>query len=277
VNVLVIGGDSLIGLALAQALEARGHRVTRTTRRTPVADAIALDLATTLPDSLPQCDVAFFCAAMTGFRANRQEPALAERVNVTAPAELARRLVRAGAKAILLSTSAVLDCQSPYMRADRPYAPRGAYGRNKAAAERAFLALGMQAIVLRLTKVLDRSDSLLREWTAALRSGTTVRAFDNHRFSPLAPRHVIDALIAIGEKGAGGIYQVSGRDDWSYAEFAQELARRLGVPPDRVRPCAAAVPPDELTPYTSLDTSRLTELCGFVPPPAGEVLDKALQ
>ena len=277
---LVIGGDSLVGRALSPALERRGHRVTPTTRRSPRDGWLALDLAKTLPGSLPECEVAFFCAAITGFAANRESPQLAERVNVTAPAELARELTKRGAKVVLLSTSAVLDCQAPRMRADRPYAPRGAYGRHKAAAECAFLALGAQASVLRLTKIMDRADSRLREWTAALREGKAVRAFDDHRFSPLAQEHVVEALIAVAEKGEGGIYQVSGRDDWSYADLARELARRADASPGLVQPCtatSAGIPPDEVTPYTSLDTSRLAALCGFVAPGAVEVLERALQ
>lgn len=270
---LVIGGDSLVGSALADGLQRHGHRVERTTRRAAGEGKILLDLAAPLPATLPDCDVTYFCAAITGFAANRESPALAERVNVTAPAELARRL---SGKIVLLSTSAVLDCQAPHMRADRPYAPRGAYGRYKAAAEQLFIALGSRAIVLRLTKILDRGDSRVGEWMAALRAGKSVRAFADHRFCPIGLEPVVEALIAVGEQGEAGVYQVSGRDDWSYADLAQELARRVRASRDLVQPCAATVPPDEVTPYTSLDTSRLSELCGFVPPPATEVLDRAL-
>ena len=270
---LVIGGDSLVGRALAAGLQKRGHSVTRTTRRPGGEGQLRLDLAAPMPDSLPDCDVAYFCAAITGFAANRESPALAERVNVTAPAELARRV---SGKVILLSTSAVLDCQAPHMRADRPYSPRGAYGRLKAAAERAFLGLGPRATVFRLTKVLDCGDSRLREWSAALRDRKRVRAFADHRFSPIGLDAVVDTLMAVGEKGEGGIYQVSGRDDWSYVDLAHELADRLGAARELVQACAATVPADELTPYTSLDTGRLRALCGFVAPPATEVLDRAL-
>jgi len=199
---------------------------------------------------------------------------------VTAPAQLARDLASRGAKVILLSTSAVLDCQAPHMRADRPYAPRGAYGRYKAASEQAFLALGSRANVLRLTKLVEHGDSRLREWTAALSEGNAVQAFDDHRFSPLGKEQVVDALIAVAEKGDGGIYQVSGRDDWSYADLARELARRVGASPSLVQPCSATsagIPADEVTPYTSLDTSRLAALCGFVSPGAVEVLERALR
>jgi dTDP-4-dehydrorhamnose reductase len=280
VKALVIGGDSVVGRALSPALERRGHRVTPTTRRMPADGWLKLDLAAPLPTSLPECEVAFFCAAITGFAANRESPRLAERVNVSAPAQLARDLASRGAKVILLSTSAVLDCQVPHMRDDRPYAPRGAYGRHKVAAEQAFLALGSRASVLRLTKVVDQGDSRLHEWTAALRQGKAVRAFDDHRFSPLGKEHVVEALIAVAEKGDGGIYQVSGRDDWSYADLARELARRVGASAGLVQACSAAsagIPADEVTPYTSLDTSRLEALHGFAAPGGVEVLERALQ
>lgn len=277
---LVIGGDSLVGRALSEALAKRDHRVTPTTRQGARTGWLTLDLAAQLPSSLPQCDVAFICAAITGFRENRESPALSARVNATAPVDLARRLTGEGTRVVFLSTSAVLDCQAPRMHAGRPYAPRGAYGRNKAAAEQGLLALGPRAMVLRLTKVLHPAEKLLRKWVAALRDGESVRAFDDHRFSPLALEHATQALIAVAEKGSGGIYQASGRDDWSYAELAYELARRLRAPRELVQPCSAtsaAIPDDEITPYTSLDTSRLATLCGFAAPAAAEVLDRVLQ
>ena len=271
---LVIGGESLIGERLFQALQRRGDTAQRTTRRAGRSGEswVELDLAAPLPASLPQCDIAFFCAAMTGFAANRESPVLAHRVNASAPVEIARRLA---ARVVFLSTSAVLDCQEPRMRADRPYAPRGAYGAHKADAERGFLALGERAAVLRLTKVFATGDQRVAQWLRELREGRPIRAFSDHRFSPLAPEHVVGALLAIAERGGAGIYQVSGRDDLSYAELGERLARRCGADPRLVEaiPASTGLPADEVTPYTSLDVSRLQELNGFVAPGADAVLD----
>lgn len=280
-KVLVVGGDASIGRALSTALRARGDRVISTTRRLEQREGdgwIKLDLAGPLID-LPDCDVAFFCAAIASFEACRNHPQLAERVNVSAPAELAARLVARGTRSVLLSTSAVLDCAEPRMRAERPYAPRGLYGVQKAAAERALLRLGPKATVLRLSKVFAQGDKRLADWASSLRRRQPVRAFNDHRISPLTLDQAIHALLALADSGEEGIYQASGAEDLSYAEVAYDLARRLGASPDLVRPCSAAgagIPADEITPYSSLDASRLTHLCGFKPPPASTVLERTL-
>jgi dTDP-4-dehydrorhamnose reductase len=280
VNVLLVGGDALIGGALASALDARGDRVVRTTRRTPTPGDgwMALDLLTPLPSRLPACEVAFFCAAVAGFKACRNAPQLSAQVNVSASSALAARLVANGARVVLLSTSAVFDCAEPRMRADRPYAPRGVYGAQKAAAERAFLSLGAAASVLRLAKVLTRGDPRILEWTNALREGRAVDAFHDHRISPLTLDDAVAALVALADAAASGIYQASAVDDWSYADLATELARQLAVPQTLVRACSAVgrIPDDEITPYTSLDSARLTQLAGFVAPPAATAVERAL-
>jgi hypothetical protein len=44
-----------------------------------------------------------------------------------------------------------------------------------------------------------------------------------------------------------------------------------------VTPCAAAsagIPPDEVTAFTSLEVTRMAQLCGFVAPEPGEVIDE---
>src|SRR5262245_35587692 len=114
---LILGADSTIGGALACAFSARGDFVCSTTRRTePVKkNTVKLDLASFDSDavSLPRADIAFFCAAITSFAACRANETLARRINVTGPAQLARRLVAADTKVVLLSSSAVFDWRTP--------------------------------------------------------------------------------------------------------------------------------------------------------------------
>jgi hypothetical protein len=69
---------------------------------------------------------------------------------------------------------------------------------------------------------------------------------------------------------------VSGAEDISYADAARHVARRLGVSSSLLIVSSAAdqgIPAEEVTPYTSLDTARLTAVCGFVPPEPVAVLD----
>jgi dTDP-4-dehydrorhamnose reductase len=282
---LIVGVDSLIGAALADALIARGTGVVGTTRRArsgAPGSRMVLDLAA--PDAgaaqLPRVDVAIVCAAMARFVDCREQPELARRVNVSAPAALAARLVANGTRVVLLSTSAVFDCRSPRVPADRPTSPATAYGALKAEAEAAILALGPHGCVLRLTKVITPAMPLFVAWIGALRKNERIEAFDDLRFSPIAVCDVLTALLAVLADGGGGIYQVSGAHDISYADAARHLARRSGVSPDLVRAVRAVdrgVPESEVTRYTSLDAVRLCRLTGWTPPPATDVLDAAFE
>jgi len=273
---LIIGADGSFGEPLSQALGRLGHEVIATTRRRERAGSgrLFLDLAETLPD-LPTVDVAVICAAVARFEECRRYPELAHRVNVAAPIELGRSLTRAGVRVILLSTSAVFDGRKAYVEEDEKAAPRSAYGRFKAAAESGLLDLGSAVSVLRLTKVLKPNMGLLAEWIVRLGRGEAVRAFDDHRLSPLCVAQVIDAIVALIGSSASGIYHLSGAGDVSYADAARFFARCVGAAEDRVEAVPAVahgLDEADLTPFTSLGTRRLSRLTGFVPPEPYAVL-----
>ena len=272
---LIIGVDGSFGGALSRSLQGLGHEVVATTRRRDCAGKhLFLDLAAPLP-VLPQVNVAVICAAMARLDDCRRYPELAHRVNVTAPLELARTLTEAGSRVILLSTSAVFGCLAPHVEESAGPAPRSAYARLKAEAEARLLELSPQIAVLRLTKVVKPNSGLLSEWIRHLGDGRPVRAFDDSRFCPLTVAHVVDAITAVIEGSRGGVYHVSGAADVSYAAAAKFFAQRIGVVNDLVEPVHgvdSGLPNEELTPFTSLATSRLSWLNGFVPPEAFEVL-----
>jgi dTDP-4-dehydrorhamnose reductase len=278
---LVIGADGVIGSALCDHLARCGHTLFGTTRRKNKVDSnltLFLDLAEPriATDHLPDVDIAIICAAMARFAECRMQPHLARRVNVTAPIAVARRLVERGAFVVRLSSSAVFDCRIPRVRADRPTDPRSIYGRLQAEAEEAVLGLGKNASILRLTKIMTSDFALIRNWIAALARGDSIEAFEDHALCPLPLASVVDAATAVLELGQGGIFQVSGAADISYADLARHLVRRLGLPSAKVVPVRAldkGVPADEVTPFTSMDTARLTAITGFVPPQPLTVFD----
>jgi dTDP-4-dehydrorhamnose reductase len=272
---LIIGADGSFGGALSRSLQSLGHEVIATTRRPDRAgEHLLLDLAEPLPP-LPQADVAVICAAMARLDECRRYPELAHRVNVEAPLELARTLTRAGTRVILLSSSAVLGCLTPYLEESTRPAPRSVYARLKAEAEKRLLELGPLVSVLRLTKVVKPNAGLLSEWIARLGEGRKVSAFDDCRLSPLTVELAVEAITGLIERGEGGIYHASGATDVSYAAAAAFIAERLGRAADLVEPVHgidSAVPLVELTPFTCMATGRLSELTDFVPPEPLDVL-----
>ena len=276
---LIIGGDATIGRELKRYLLAAGHDVIATTRRRDreCPTTFFLNMAEDLSEiELPRVNTAVICAAITRFSDCRNFPELARRVNVEAPISLSKKLVARGTRVLLLSTAAVFDCLSPNAKGNDRRAPRSVYGRLKAEAEESMLDLGHSATVLRLTKVLLADQGVLARWIDDLRDGQTIRAFTDHRLSPITLDDTLKAIGAITEHTDGGVYQLSGGTDISFEEAARHLAARVGTSQQKVIGVKAAdngVPSDEITPYTSLDTDRLNTLVGYNPPHPRTVID----
>jgi dTDP-4-dehydrorhamnose reductase len=283
VKALVIGADGRIGAALAGALRRRGDVVYATSRRAlDRGDRwLRLDLADPQVSSLtlPQVDMAFFCAAMTRFADCRADPERAYRTNVAGPAALAAVLAERNTQVILLSTSAVFDCRTPKLPVDAPTSPATVYGRLKADAEARILSLSSTAAVVRLTKVLTDDSPLLRGWIRMLRQRRPVQAFADHRVSPITLDYAVAGLLAVADHGKGGVYHVSGAADVSYAEIACALARRIGVAENLVHPINAVdagMRPEEVTAFTSLDPGVLPSLTGRPPPDPSAAVESVL-
>ena len=267
---LVIGGDGTIGRSLRQSLMRAGHSVMSTTRRQESASAGNLYLDLEAPHcNFPDLEVAIFCAGISGFVESRISPALTDQVNVKAPAQIAASLTDRGTRVIRLSSSAVFSCVSPRVRSvDEPVAPRSTYGKVQARSEQTILGLGPLACVVRLTKVVSPPFPVINAWMEALGDGNMIDAFMDHGVSPVSLDAAVASIQAVAEHGGSGIFQVSGRHDISYLDLAYWLVGKLGLPRERVIPVLAAsrgMLAEEITPYTSMDTARLTALTRFVP------------
>lgn len=226
-SALVIGADGAIGSALYKRLIKTGSgEIYETTQRT-------LDLARPRTWTVfPAVRVAYLCAAVSKLDACERDRKRSRQVNVTGIAELATRLKAANIMPVFLSSNHVFDGSMPHRKSSDATCPINEYGRQKAEGEQAILAAG--GAVLRLTKVIAPGDMRIDAWRRELELGETIAAFDDVFLSPVTLDNVLDTLVAIGESSAGGIYQLSGKEDVSYFDFACALARHLQLPETRV-------------------------------------------
>lgn len=271
-SILVVGGDSKVGTALASSLRHGGYRVWTTSRRPGAsADIVPLDLADCAgwqpPDGV---DVAVLAAAMTNHEACRQDPRLAEQVNVHGLLEVATALHHRGAFLIFLSSSAVFDGKTLLPRANSPLTPVGEYGRNKAAAETALQQLTPNCAIVRLTKVLEPVVPLFRNWMLDLRQGKPIEPFADVSLAPVPLNAVVHLLRLLIDTRRAGIWQLSGDRDVSYAIAAGLAAQIVNAREEQVRPIRARalgrVPPD-FPARTAMNGDRLREEFGLQPPP----------
>ncbi|NQU61777.1 MAG: sugar nucleotide-binding protein [Rhodospirillales bacterium] len=280
-NILIVGGDSMIGKALANLLRGQGKRVTVTTRRreTVSDDRIYLDL-NPLPETLPAfpgADVWIFCAAISRLGDCAADLEQSHRINVEAPSFLAKADVTAGAHVLFLSSDKVFDGAIANRDAEDEPNPATAYGRQKAEAEKNILALGNGAGVVRFAKVLDRGSKLLAGWIESLNKGKEISAFGDMTMAPVPLALAVDILAAATDKKFSGVLQVSGPKDISYADAARHIAKGLGKDPELVLETSArnaGIPKEQTPPFTTMDSRRLESDLGFHVPEPFAMLDE---
>src|SRR5690242_18216923 len=115
-ELLVVGGDGLIGKALVSFLERDGRRPWKTTRRPGklTERTITLDLtkAPTLPSTLHPV-VTFICAGITSVEKCEISPQETQTINVDNTLKLVDVLIARGSQVVYLSTNMVFDGSKP--------------------------------------------------------------------------------------------------------------------------------------------------------------------
>jgi dTDP-4-dehydrorhamnose reductase len=240
---LIIGKESLIGSAILQIAEENAISCVGTSRR--AGEQWFLDLA--MPPATwripPQATTAIICAARTKLSDCEANPDQSRAINVTATVEIARRLTDQGCRVVFLSTNQVF---SPILSAppdeSTPVSPANEYGRQKAEAEVAILALSPKNIVIRLTKVIHDTLNLFQDWLHKLSKNAPISPYDDLFLAPVSSALAANAILQICLSEKVGFFHISSRDAISYKDLAKNLASIHGVDTNLVQAMRAPVP-----------------------------------
>jgi nucleoside-diphosphate-sugar epimerase len=215
------------GRAAAWALRARGAEVL-------VADAT--------PAHVRDVDSVVHLAGLPGVR-TRRSPAALHEANVALPRRLARAARVEGARFVLASSSSVYGNASVLPTPEHTLpAPLNAYAESKVAAERAVLAQGGDAVVVRPFTVYgpgQRPEMAFARWIAALEAGEPLpwhAAPGSARDFTYVDDAVAGLLAALRHGRAGEAYNVSGRR----AVDLREAVALLGASEVRELECSTA-------------------------------------
>jgi dTDP-4-dehydrorhamnose reductase len=284
---LLVGGDSEIGAATRRHLNATGEAVAATTRRRALAGSgrPLLDLAADLSSWEPAPQIAAACifAATARLADCAADPIGSSHINVRQTLALAERLTARNIYVLFLSTNQVFDGSVAHVRAGAPASPVSEYGRQKARAEAALherMQAGAPIGILRLAKVVSTTMPLLHGWVRALEAGTPIRAFHDMPMAPAPTELVCAAIAALLKSRAGGVFQLTGPQDVSYADVAHRLAHQLGADPalvGTVGAIEAGMPEGAAPRHTTLDSSAMRDRFGIVVPGPWGVLDPIAQ
>ena len=242
-RVLVFGGSGFLGARLLDALDSRdaGGRELLSVSRNPGArpsagretirdvsgDLSRAGVAETLIQLLqPSC--VFLVAALARGGDCERDPALAQRLNVDLPREVATVCALRGLRLVFTSTDLVFGGEPPLETGHREEDPTDStqvYGRSKAEGERSLLEAYPEALVVRLPLLfgnsgergLGASDSLL----SALNKDESPKLFTDEFRTPLDVDNASRVLIELSRGRESGRLHVAGPDRLSRLEFAK--------------------------------------------------------
>jgi dTDP-4-dehydrorhamnose reductase len=178
-------------------------------------------------------------AAYTAVDKAEDDEETAAVVNGSAPGWLAEEMAGAG-RLVHVSTDYVFDgtATEPYP-VDAPTAPRSAYGRTKAAGERAIAAVGGDATVVRTAWVYGRhGGNFVRTMVNLEAQRETVSVVDDQIGSPTWSRDLADGLVELGQRDepAPPVLHYTNLGQVSWYGLARAVFEELGADPARVLP-----------------------------------------
>lgn len=238
-TILLTGASGLVGSAFAAAAARRGHRVIGVVGEFAgeiegVTRKVAVNLtdepATTAAvlDAFP--DAIVNCAAVSVPEQCEANPALAQAMNVTLPATLARLAHHVSARFVHISSEQVFDGTRP-----TPYAPGDAtspinlYARQKIESERAVHAAAAGfAVTVRAPLLMGNSlagkrslhERLLADWAA----GRTPKLYTDEFRQPCTAENLAEVLLELCERR-----DLLGVFHWAGAELLSRHALGLRV------------------------------------------------
>jgi dTDP-4-dehydrorhamnose reductase len=277
-TIFLTGASGLVGAAVARAAARRGHRVTGvvgtfTGELDGVARKLVLDLAdasavnTAVLDAFP--DAIVNCAALSVPDQCDANPALAQALNVTLPAALARLAHHLSARLVHISSEQVFDGARPTpYRANDPPAPINLYGRQKLESERAVHAAAAEfATTIRAPLLMGDSASgrrstherLFADWSA----GRTPRLYTDEFRQVCTAENLAEVIVELCERAdLRGVFHWAGTELLSRHELGLRVRAhfKLGEQQAPLAAIARADTPDvarKRQPWLALDISPL--------------------
>lgn len=215
-----------------------------------------------------EIDTIINCAAYTNVDRAEMEPAVAECVNTTAVALLARVARRYKARLIHISTDYVFGGErfsAPIAESAAP-APLGVYGRTKLLGERLIEESGCDYIIIRTSWLYSTyGKNFVKTILRLAAERDELRVVNDQIGSPTYARDLARVIVQICEQKGfeSGIYHYSNRGEISWCDFARAIMEISGAE-CRVVPCTTAEYGAKAPrpAYSVLDTSKIRACLG---------------
>lgn len=245
-KVLVTGANGLLGRELIKLLSQKNHEVVAVSRgpsRLPqstsnknfsyreldITDGLASN--STVRDFEPE--VIIHAAAMTHVDNCELNKIDCYNINVTATRFLVEAAKEVNAKFIYVSTDFIFDgLEGPYKEDDEPK-PLNYYGSTKLSAETEVMESGLEWSIVRTVLVIGNAEttrSNIISWVKEkLEKGEKIKVVDDQFRTPTFTEDLAKGIVLVVEKGARGVFHISGKDLLTPYQIALKAAEHFGL------------------------------------------------
>lgn len=279
-TILIIGGDSQVGCALDKYIN--DNKIITTRRQEIKSQMQYFDL--NYPQGienikLNSCTAAVVCAGITSISICEKNPEETFKINVINTIQLLNYLNRKKIFTVFISSSAIFGESEKVADEYTLPSPSTQYGRQKSYVEDYIQSsdeLKGGVAILRLTKVLSRSNGFIFENMNKLKTGNKIFAYSNLFLSPISMPYVMKCIVKLVDMKIPGIFNISNKNELSYFDLFIEIAKKLKIDTSLV--CASSVFSDAKNPLfrparPSLGMSNASIYLGIMPEPLEEVIN----
>lgn len=184
-------------------------------------------------------DAVLLLAALSDIDRCEAEPELAFATNARGPENVANACARSNTRLLFTSSAAVFDgSKHGYAEDDAP-TPLSVYGKTKARAEAAILAILPSAIILRIALVIGfagkkGTNAMLENLSARWACGSPVAAPTFEYRNPIDAAALSSFMLELLKQDAHGIFHAGATESISRYGLNLKLAERMGYPSDLV-------------------------------------------
>lgn len=211
------------------------------------------------------------CAAYTNVDAAESAEELAEKLNATAPENLAKAMKEVGGLLIQISTDYVFG-KEPYntpCREGQQGTPTGVYGLTKLHGEQKIIATGCNHVIIRTAWLYSEYG---KNFCKTMLNLTATKPQLKVVFDQCGtPTYAYDLAVAITEilkKPVNGIYHYSNEGVCSWFDFTKMIAEYSGQTSCDIQPCHSDEFPSPVKrpSYSVLDKTKIKETFGVKVP-----------
>ena len=225
------------------------------------------------------------CAAFTNVDAAESNEALAEKLNATAPENLARAMTEANGLLVHISTDYVFG-KEPYntpCRETQKGTPTGVYGLTKLHGEQRIAATGCRHIIIRTAWLYSEfGKNFCRTMLSLTATKPQLKVVFDQCGTPTyagdLAKAIVDIVSSRKDEGNEGIYHYSNEGVCSWYDFTKMIAECSGQTGCDIQPCHSDEFPSPVTrpAYSVLDKTKFKQTFGLEIPYWTDSLKKCI-